>query len=170
MGVSCDAGGGHVDLGSPGTAPYAKDFVAVTSAPASPPAHLVTMMGVSAGAAWLVVWTSVGSDSPLGAPAYWAWLLTLLQVLALWLAGRRCPWGWLLGAGVQPVWIVYALVTSQVGFVPGCLASGVIQLGNYLHSPERGRAGGVPAWSEMTTRSATADCTVLAMRRPSRPA
>ena len=68
----------------------------------------------------------------LGAPAYWAWLLTALQVLALWAAGRHRSWGWLLGAAVQPVWITYALLTGQVGFIPGCAVSAAVQARSFL--------------------------------------
>ena len=70
----------------------------------------------------------------LGAPAYWAWLLTALQVLALWAAGRGRSWGWLLGAAVQPVWITYALLTGQVGFIPGCAVSAAVQARSFLRT------------------------------------
>jgi hypothetical protein len=86
----------------------------------------------SATASGVVIWTSWTTDSRLGAPLYWAWILTGLQVVALWAAGRRQWWAWLLGSGVQPVWIVYALVTGQVGFIPGCLISAAVQLHNFL--------------------------------------
>ena len=74
------------------------------------------------------------NDSRLGAPLYWAWILTGLQVAALWAAGCRKGWAWLLGAGVQPVWITYALLTGQLGFVPGCLVSIAVQVRNFLQS------------------------------------
>lgn len=61
----------------------------------------------------------------------WAWLLTTMQVTGMWALGKSRPWGWLLGTAAQPVWIAYAVVTSQLGFVPGCLISTVVQLGGY---------------------------------------
>ncbi|WP_129785528.1 hypothetical protein [Promicromonospora panici] len=76
----------------------------------------------------------------------WAWVLTGLQVLALWAAGRHHSWAWLVGGGVQPVWIAYAVATGQWGFVPGCLASGAVQVRNYLlavdsdHTPHDGES------------------------------
>jgi hypothetical protein len=94
--------------------------------------RLAGAIALSAGGCALVVWSADGGESRLGAPAYWAWLLTGLQVLGLWAAGRRLWWAWLLGAGVQPVWIVYAVLTSQLGFVPGCLVSAAVQLRNFL--------------------------------------
>lgn len=69
-------------------------------------------------------WSSV---SRIGAPSYWPWLLTGLQVLALWSAGSKRWWGWLFGAAVQPPWIAYALVTGQFGFIPGCAISAAVQ-------------------------------------------
>lgn len=75
-----------------------------------------------------VLVTAWSDDSPLGAPSYWPWLLTGLQVLALWSAGTGRWWGWLLGGSVQVPWIAYALVTTQVGFVPGCAISACVQL------------------------------------------
>jgi hypothetical protein len=48
-----------------------------------------------------VVMTTVRNDGALGAPPFWSWLLTGLQVLAPRSAGTGCWWGWLLGSGVQ---------------------------------------------------------------------
>ena len=76
--------------------------------------------------------TSVQDGSALGAPGYWAWLLTGLQVVALRTAAAGKDWGWMLGASVQLPWIAYALATAQIGFVPGCLVSGAVQAHGYL--------------------------------------
>lgn len=79
-----------------------------------------------------VVITAAGSDAPLGAPSYWAWVLTGIQVLALWSAGRGLWWGWSLGASVQLPWIAYAVVTGQLGFIPGCAVSAAVQAHSFL--------------------------------------
>jgi hypothetical protein len=79
-------------------------------------------------------------ESSLGAPAYWAWLLTALQVLALWAAGQRRWWGWLLGAAVQPPWITYAVLTGQIGFIPGCAISMIVQAWSFVHASATQRA------------------------------
>lgn len=94
--------------------------------------RLAVAVVLSAGASGLVVWSALTTDTRLGAPPYWAWALTGIQVVALWAAGRKRWWAWLLGAGVQPVWIVYALLTGQVGFIPGCLVSAAVQVYNFL--------------------------------------
>lgn len=79
-----------------------------------------------------VIVSSLGDDSALGAPPMWPWILTGLQVLSLWAAGRRHWWGWLLGGSVQLPWIAYAVVTAQIGFIPGCLISVSIQLFSFV--------------------------------------
>lgn len=76
-------------------------------------------------------------DSTLGAPALWPWLLTGLQVLSLWAAGRRHWWAWLLGGAVQLPWIAYAVMTDQVGFIPGCAISASVQIYSFLHNSTR---------------------------------
>ncbi len=93
-------------------------------------------MGLAAlGSSLLVVAiavTSIQDQSALGAPGYWAWILTGLQVVALRSAATGKDWGWLLGASVQLPWIAYAVATLQIGFVPGCVVSGVVQAHGYL--------------------------------------
>lgn len=87
---------------------------------------------LSAGGCSLIAWSAWMTETRLGAPLYWAWILTGLQVVALWAAGQKQWWAWLLGAGVQPMWIAYALLTGQVGFIPGCLVSAAVQVYNFL--------------------------------------
>jgi len=84
-----------------------------------------------------VVLSSWGVETRLGVPHWWSWLLTGLQVTALWAAGSKRWWGWLLGAAVQPPWIVYALLTDQLGFVPGCAVSAAVQTYSFLYGPSR---------------------------------
>ena len=110
-------------------------------------------LGLSVGITLILVSTSSETNTRLGAPLYWSWLLTGLQVLALWGAGAEYRWGWLLGASVQPPWIVYAVLTDQVGFIPGCAISAAVQISSFLrlrHAPE---ASGRYLWpSEALTR------------------
>jgi hypothetical protein len=87
----------------------------------------------------LAVFVSAWRDpSNLGARHLWPWLLTGLQVLALWSAGRGRWWGWLLGGSVQLPWIAYAVMTDQIGFIPGCAISALVQIYTYLRiAPQR---------------------------------
>jgi hypothetical protein len=116
---------------------------------------------LSIGMTLILVLTSSTTETRLGAPLYWSWLLTGLQVLALWAAGAEYRWGWLLGASVQPAWIAYAVLTDQVGFVPGCAVSAAVQLCSFLRGQAprvggryRTEAGGDERRSELFRRSA----------------
>lgn len=86
-----------------------------------------------------VVLSALGDTSALGAPRLWPWLLTGLQVLALWAAGWRHWWGWLLGGSIQIPWIAYAVMTTQFGFIPGCLVSACVQIYGSLRNGTRPR-------------------------------
>jgi hypothetical protein len=91
-----------------------------------------------------VIATAWDDETALGAPRYWPWLLTGLQVLALWSAGAGRWWGWLLGGSVQLPWIAYAAMTTQLGFIPGCLVSAAVQTYSFLRRDMGGRAQDVP--------------------------
>jgi hypothetical protein len=91
----------------------------------------------AAGLSLAVVVSAWRDDSSLGAPLLWPWLLTGLQVLALWSAGRGRWWGWLLGGSVQIPWIAYAAMTDQIGFIPGCAVSASVQIYSYLRIAPR---------------------------------
>lgn len=111
---------------------------------AGDPSRFAGLAGASAfslAIAGLVLVTARATETPLGAPASWPWLLTALQVVALWAAGGERWWGWLLGASVQPPWIAYALETGQLGFIPGCLISSAVQVYSFLRGSSRAWPG-----------------------------
>jgi hypothetical protein len=87
---------------------------------------------LSLGLTIAVLISSVRDGSSLGASALWPWFLTGLQVLSLWAAGRHRWWAWLLGGAVQFPWIAYALMTDQIGFIPGCAISASVQIYSFL--------------------------------------
>jgi hypothetical protein len=102
---------------------------------------LLGFFGLSLAITGLLVLSAWREATTLGAPGYWTWLLTGLQVFALWGAGTKQRWGWLLGAAVQPPWIAYALLTGQLGFIPGCVISGVVQTYSFLRGQARSSLG-----------------------------
>lgn len=65
----------------------------------------------------------------------WSYILTALGITGLILAGSKKRLGWLLGLAAQPLWVAYALVSGQWGFV----ASGLIYGGVYLRNWYRWR-------------------------------
>lgn len=52
----------------------------------------------------------------------WSYGLAAVGILGIYLAGRRNLWGWAIGVGAQALWVVYALVTGQYGFIASAVA------------------------------------------------
>lgn len=54
--------------------------------------------------------------------ALWSYALAAVGILGIYLAGRKSWVGWAVGVGAQGLWIAYALVTGQPGFIVSALA------------------------------------------------
>lgn len=63
---------------------------------------------------------------------WWSWALAAVGIFGLWLSGRKDYRGWFVGFGAQILWITYALVTVQYGFILSAVAYGAIYLKNGL--------------------------------------
>lgn len=77
----------------------------------------------------------------------WSYLLAAVGIFGLWLAGNKRQSGWLVNVGAQGLWITYAIVTEQFGFIFAALAYGFVYFVNWLkwrradaEEPIRGRA------------------------------
>lgn len=57
---------------------------------------------------------------------WWSISLAAIGILGIWLAGRKNLWGWAVGVLAQVLWMVYAIVTQQWGFILSALAYGWI--------------------------------------------
>lgn len=64
---------------------------------------------------------------------YWSYLLTAVGIIGLWLAGKK-KIGWAVGVGAQSLWIIYATVTHQWGFIVSALLYGSVYTRNFLVS------------------------------------
>lgn len=62
----------------------------------------------------------------------WSLLLAAGGILGLWLAGRKNYWGWGVGILMQLLWIAYALVTAQYGFLISAFGYGYVYTVNLL--------------------------------------
>ncbi len=62
---------------------------------------------------------------------YWSWILTAFGIFGLWVAGSGKSWGWLVGVGIQAVWIAFAIATEQYGFIVSALAYSFVYGRNY---------------------------------------
>lgn len=47
----------------------------------------------------------------------WSYVLGAIGILGIYLAGKRNLWGWAIGLGAQGLWLIYAIVTAQYGFI-----------------------------------------------------
>jgi len=63
---------------------------------------------------------------------WWSWLLMIIGITGLWLAGNRKTIGWMIGVGAQVPWVAYALATSQWGFLVSALVYGTVYARNMI--------------------------------------
>lgn len=47
----------------------------------------------------------------------WSWVLTTVDLYAVWALGSQKRWAWLLGIAQSALWSVYAIGTRQWGFM-----------------------------------------------------
>jgi len=62
---------------------------------------------------------------------WWSYLLAAIGVSGLWFAGSSRKIGWAIGVGVQLLWIIYAVVSKQWGFIFSALAYGGVNIRNW---------------------------------------
>jgi hypothetical protein len=60
----------------------------------------------------------------------WSLVLGAVGVFGLYLAGRKSWVGWAINAAAQLLWLAYAIVTEQYGFIITALAYGWVYLRN----------------------------------------
>jgi hypothetical protein len=57
---------------------------------------------------------------------YWSYVLMAFGVVGLFLIGSKKKIGWSIGIGAQILWIWYAVVTHQWGFIISALVYGIM--------------------------------------------
>ena len=63
---------------------------------------------------------------------WWSWVLTAIGVFGIYLTTKKSWWGYVVGLAAQALWITYAIVTRQWGFIASAFAYGsVYALGWY---------------------------------------
>lgn len=62
----------------------------------------------------------------------WSYVLMAVGVFGLYLAGRKSKWGWAVGIAAQILWIAYAIVTQQWGFIISAIAYGAVYIKNFI--------------------------------------
>lgn len=72
---------------------------------------------------------------------WWSWLLMLIGVTGIYVAGRKNKAGWAIGLGAQLLWIAYALVTEQYGFIVSAFVYGYFYANNFWKWRKEEHAG-----------------------------
>ena len=62
----------------------------------------------------------------------WSWVLAVIGVAGIFFVGRKTIWGWLILLFNEFLWIAYALVTDQYGFIFSALAYAVVYIKSYM--------------------------------------
>lgn len=62
---------------------------------------------------------------------WWSWGLMAIGVLGLYFAGKAQKRGWMIGLFAQILWIVYAIVSHQWGFIVSAVVYGSMYARNY---------------------------------------
>jgi hypothetical protein len=63
----------------------------------------------------------------------WSWTLAALGVTGIYFVGKKTIWGWLLLCVNEGLWIVYAVITEQYGFIFAAIAYASVYIRSYLH-------------------------------------
>jgi hypothetical protein len=72
---------------------------------------------------------------------YWSWVLGIVPLFAMWQIGNRHRWAFLLMAVGEVLWVGWAVLTRQWGFVPGSFIWGGIALRNWASWRREAMAG-----------------------------
>jgi hypothetical protein len=63
----------------------------------------------------------------------WSWVLAVVGVTGIYFVGRKTIWGWIVLLFNEVLWITYAVITSQYGFIFSAIAYAIVYIRSYLH-------------------------------------
>lgn len=64
---------------------------------------------------------------------WWSWVLAVIGVAGIYFVGRKDKWGWFVLLFNECLWIAYALITNQYGFIFSALAYAAVYVRSYIH-------------------------------------
>jgi hypothetical protein len=63
----------------------------------------------------------------------WSYVLAAIGVAGIFFVGRKDKWGWFVLLFNETLWIAYAIITKQYGFIFSALAYGIVYIRSYIH-------------------------------------
>jgi hypothetical protein len=63
---------------------------------------------------------------------YWSYVLAAIGVAGIFFVGRKTIWGWWVLLFNEVLWIAYALVTNQYGFILSAIAYAAVYIKSYM--------------------------------------
>jgi hypothetical protein len=63
----------------------------------------------------------------------WSWVLAVIGVTGIYFVGRKTIWGWIVLCFNEVLWITYALITKQYGFIFSAIAYAAVYVKSYIH-------------------------------------
>lgn len=87
----------------------------------------------------------------------WSFVLAAVGIAGIYLAGKKSKWGWGLGLAAQVLWLIFAVVTAQYGFILTAVAYGAVY-GKNLYQWHREDSHNVEPTSEPDPRSTLETC------------
>jgi hypothetical protein len=67
---------------------------------------------------------------------YWSWILAVIGVAGIYFVGKKTLWGWFVLLFNELIWIIYAVITEQYGFIVSAIAYAAVYIKSYLHWKE----------------------------------
>jgi len=64
---------------------------------------------------------------------YWSWVLAVIGVTGIFFVGRKTIWGWHILLVNEALWITYAIITKQYGFILSAIAYAAVYVRSYIH-------------------------------------
>ena len=64
---------------------------------------------------------------------YWSYVLAAVGVTGIFFVGRKTIWGWWVLLFNEALWIAYALITDQYGFILSAIAYAAVYIRSYVH-------------------------------------
>jgi nicotinamide riboside transporter PnuC len=64
---------------------------------------------------------------------YWSYILAAIGVTGIFFVGRKTIWGWHILLVNEVLWITYAIITKQYGFILSAIAYAAVYVRSYIH-------------------------------------